>query len=87
MVVINTKTGKRTIIKRKYIPKNDYACEFSVLWIEDLKANLFPSAKPSKIKQLYFNSNREIKFHDVDDSIGLLLKDANNPGILTFGLA
>lgn len=87
MIIVNKKTGQRKEIKGKYIPKRDYACEISVSDQIDLGENQFPSPKRNEKDRLIFNPEKEIKFHDVDNSIELLFQDMHNEGVLKFGLA
>jgi len=67
-----TSTNKKRLSERKHIPKIEYASELSVAGVIELGQNVASNA--GSAGKFVFNPNSKIKFHDIDDSIGLLFK-------------
>lgn len=66
--------GSDKNFKRKHVPKIEYASELSVADIEELGENIIDNADRLSMDQLVIKRNSQVKFHNVDDSIGLLFE-------------
>jgi len=59
---------------KKHVPKMEYASELSVSEIENVGDNLIDNADKLASEQFSVSPDSNVKFHDVDDSIKLLVE-------------